>query len=123
LTQRAFHSKENEISAAAALVHPALLKGCITSTDAMHTQKKWWACVHGCGGYYLTIVKLNQSQLYQNLVDSFADPEAEQEEWQYAKSVHKGHARLELRELLASTQQKASQRLAPARLATSPLAD
>jgi predicted transposase YbfD/YdcC len=107
LTQRAVHSKENEISAAAALVHPALVKGRITSTDAMHTQKKWCACVHGYGGYYLTIVKLNQPQMYQDLVDFFADPEAEQHEWQYAKSVHKGHGRLELRELWASTQMNA----------------
>jgi hypothetical protein len=47
LTQRAVKSKENEISAAAALVHPALVKGRIISSDAMHTQKKWCACVHG----------------------------------------------------------------------------
>ena len=50
LTQRAVQSKENEISAAAALVHPALVKGRIISTDAMHTHKEvvrlcagvWW---------------------------------------------------------------------------------
>ncbi len=104
LTQRAVHSKENEISAAAALVHPALVKGRIISTDAMHTQKKWCACVHGYGGYYLTIVKKNQPQMYQDLVDFFDDPEAEQEEWQYAHTVHKGHGRLELREIWSSTQ-------------------
>jgi hypothetical protein len=45
LSQRAAPSRENEISAAAALVHPALVKGRIISTDAMHTQKKWCACV------------------------------------------------------------------------------
>ena len=80
LTQRAVKSKENEISAAAALVHPALVKGRIVSSDAMHTQKQWCTCVHACGGYYLTIVKTNQPQLYQDLVDFFADPDAEQEE-------------------------------------------
>ena len=107
LTQRAVHSKENEISAAAALVHPALVKGRIISTDAMHTQKKWCACVHGYGGYYLTIVKKNQPQMYQDLVDFFDDPDAEQEEWQYSKQAHKGHGRLERRELWASTQMNA----------------
>ncbi len=107
LTHRAVGSKENEISAAAALVHPALVKGRIISTDAMHTQKKWCACVHAYGGYYLTIVKKNQPQLYEDLVDFFEDPEAEDQEWQYAKSVHKGHGRLELRELWASTQMNA----------------
>jgi predicted transposase YbfD/YdcC len=104
LTQRAVRSKENEISAAAALVHPALVKGRVISTDAMHTQKKWCACVHGYGGYYLTIVKKNQPQMYQDLLDFFDDPDAEQEEWQYSKQVHKGHGRLEHRELWASTQ-------------------
>ncbi len=102
LSQRAVKSKENEISAAAALVHPALVKGCIISTDAMHTQKKWCACVHGYAGYYLTIVKKNQPQMYEDLVDFFDDPDAEQEEWQYANSVHKGHGRLETRELWES---------------------
>jgi len=104
LTQRAVQSKENEISAAAALVHPALVKGRIISTDAMHTQKKWCACVHAYEGYYLTIVKKNQPQMYQDLVDFFEDPDAEQQEWRSAKSVHKGHGRLEVRELWSSTQ-------------------
>jgi len=107
LTQRAVHSKENEISAAAALVHPALVKGRIISTDAMHTQKKWCACVHVYGGYYLTIVKKNQPQMYQDLVDFFDDQDAEQQEWQHSKSVHKGHGRLEIREMWTSTQMNA----------------
>src|SRR5438105_5884909 len=104
LTQRAVKSRENEISAAAALVHPALVKGRIISTDAMHTQKKWCACVHAYEGYYLTIVKKNQPQMYEDLVDFFADPDAEQEEWQYVQRVQKGHVRLEIRQLWASTQ-------------------
>jgi predicted transposase YbfD/YdcC len=37
-------------------------------------------------------------------VDFFDDPEAEQREWRYAKSVQKGHGRLEVRELWSSTQ-------------------
>lgn len=104
LSQRAVRSKENEISAAAALVHPALVKGRLISSDAMHTQKKWCACVHAYGGYYLTIVKKNQPEMYQDLLDFCADPEAEQAEWQYAKGVQKGHGRLEVRELWSSTQ-------------------
>jgi predicted transposase YbfD/YdcC len=103
LTQRAVKSKENEISAAA-LVHPALVKGRLLSTDAMHTQKKWCACVHAYGGYYLTLVKKNQPQMSQDLVDFFDDPEAEHHEWQYAKDVQKGHGRLERREIWSRTQ-------------------
>ena len=52
----------------------------------------------------LPIVKKNQPQMYEDLVDFFEDPEAEQQEWQYTKSVHKGHGRLEIRELWSSTQ-------------------
>ncbi|GAC1689943.1 MAG: ISAs1 family transposase [Ktedonobacteraceae bacterium] len=104
LAQRAVASKENEISAAAALVHPTLVKGRIISTDALHTQKKWCTCVHGYGGYYLTIVKLNQPTLYKDIQDFFDDPDAEQDEWQYAKRAQKGHGRLETREIWTSTQ-------------------
>jgi predicted transposase YbfD/YdcC len=104
LTQRSVKSKENEISAAAALVHPALVKGRIISTDAMHTQKAWCSTVHVYGGYYLTIVKKNHPDMYQDLVDFFEDTDADQQEWQYAKSVHKGHGRLEIREIWTSTQ-------------------
>ena len=51
LTQRAVRRKENEISAAAALIHPAFVKGRIISTDAIPTQKKWCAWVQRYGGY------------------------------------------------------------------------
>jgi predicted transposase YbfD/YdcC len=104
LAQRAVASKENEISAAAALLHPTLVKGRIISTDALHTQKKWCTGVHGYGGYYLTIVKKNQPTLYEDIQEFFDDPEAQQDEWQYAKRVQKGHGRLEIREIWTSTQ-------------------
>src|SRR5260221_7512846 len=81
LTQRAVRSKENEISAAAALVHPALVKGRIISTDAMHTKEVVGLCAW-IWGYDLTMLKKNQPQMYQDLVDFFDDPDAEQEEWQ-----------------------------------------
>jgi predicted transposase YbfD/YdcC len=104
LTQRAVKSKENEISAAGALLHPALVKGRILSTDAMHTQKRWCTAVHIYEGYYLTIVKENHPEMYQDLKDFFEDPDAEKHEWQHAKTVQKGHGRLEMREIWTSTQ-------------------
>ena len=104
LAQRALASKENEISAAAALLHPTLVKGRIISTDAMHTQKKWCTGVHCFGGYYLCIVKENQPTLSEDIRDFFEDPDALQEEWGYAKRVQKGHGRLEIREIWTSTQ-------------------
>ena len=107
IAQRVVAKKENEISAAATLLHPALVKGRILSADAMHTQKKWCASVESYGGYYLLIAKLNQPQLYEDLHDFFEDKDAQRDEWQYAKTVQKGHGRLEMRELWSSTQMNA----------------
>jgi hypothetical protein len=50
LAQAAVKSKENEITASAAFLHPLLVKGRILSTDAMQTQKKWCAGVHAYKG-------------------------------------------------------------------------
>ena len=86
------------------MVHAAPVKGRIISTDAMHTQKKWCACAHTNNCYYLTIVKKNQPQMYEDRVDFFEDPDAEHQEWQYTKSIQKRHSRLEERELWARTQ-------------------
>jgi predicted transposase YbfD/YdcC len=96
--------KENEITAAPTLLHPAFVKGRIISADAMHTQMKFCVLVYTFGGHYLLIAKENQPGLLQDLVDFFADKELDQGEWQYHKEVNKGHGRLEVREIYASTQ-------------------
>jgi predicted transposase YbfD/YdcC len=104
IAQTPVKSKENEISASAALLHPVLVKGRIISTDAMHTQKKWCAGVHAYDGYYLVTVKKNQPGVHQDLVDFFADKDLDGGEWQYDKKVQKGHGRREVREIWTSTQ-------------------
>lgn len=104
LTQRGVTRKENEISAAPALLHPALVKGRIISADAMHTQKAWCAAVNAYDGYYLLQAKDNQPTLRQDILDFFADKALDQGEWQYHKTVQKGHGRLEVREIWSSTQ-------------------
>lgn len=50
LSQEAVKSKENEITAAIAFLHPLLVKGRIISSDAMQTQKKWCAGVDAYDG-------------------------------------------------------------------------
>ena len=107
LAQETVKSKENEITAAAALLHPALVKGRIISTDAMHTQKKWCAGVHAYDGYYLVRVKKNQPGVHQDLVDFFADKQLDGGEWAHDKQVQKGHGRREVREIWTSTQMNA----------------
>ena len=104
LTQRSVKSKENEISAAEVMIHPTLVKGRIISADAMHTQKKWCDCVIKYGGQYISIVKKNQPEMYEDLQYFFNDPDAEKKEWKYAKTVNKAHGRFEIREMWTSTQ-------------------
>src|SRR5947209_17294513 len=104
IAQEAVKSKENEITASGAFLHPVLVKGRILSTDAMHTQKKWCAGVDAYNGYYLVIAKKNQPGVHQDLVDFFADKDLDGGEWEYHQEVQKGHGRLEVREIWASTQ-------------------
>jgi predicted transposase YbfD/YdcC len=102
LSQEAVKSKENEITASGAFLHPLLVKGRILSADAMHTQKKWCAGVNAYGGYYLLIAKNNQPGVRQDILDFFEDPGANRSEWQYHKKIQKGHGRLEVREIWTS---------------------
>lgn len=104
IAQEAVKSKENEITAAAALLHPLLVKGRIISADAMHTQKAWCAGVNAYGGYYLLVAKKNQPGVRQDILDFFEDKALDQGEWDYYKTVQKGHGRLEVREIWTSTQ-------------------
>ena len=104
IAQEAVKSKENEITAATALLHPLLVKGRIISADAMHTQKAWCAGVDAYAGYYLLVAKKNQPAMRQDILDFFEDKALDQGEWQYHKTVQKGHGRLEVREIWTSTQ-------------------
>jgi hypothetical protein len=104
LAQRAVATKENEISAAPALVTPELLKGRIYSADAMHTQRKWCRQVTRAGGDYVLIAKNNQATLHEDLALFLDDPEADRRCWHTASTCHKGHGRLEKRTLVATTE-------------------
>src|SRR6266849_8241786 len=103
LAQRAVASKENEISAAPALVTPDLLKGRIYSADAMPTQKKWCRQVMRAGGHYVLIAKQNQATLHEDLAWYLDDPEADRTSWHTASTGNTGHGRLEKRTLVATT--------------------
>jgi predicted transposase YbfD/YdcC len=107
IAQETVKSKENEITAAKRFLDPLYVKGRIISADAMHTQKEWCAGVNAYGGYYLLIVKENQPTMYEDLHDYFEDKDPDNSEWEYYKSVQKGHGRLEVREIWTSTQMNA----------------
>ena len=104
LAQRSVGRKTTEISAAAALMHPALVKDRLISADALHTQTNWCAAVTAFGGDDLLFAKGNQPTRFQELHDFFADPEPERDEWRHARQVSKGHGRLEIRQIWTSTQ-------------------
>ncbi|HXQ33324.1 MAG TPA: ISAs1 family transposase, partial [Anaerolineales bacterium] len=104
IAQQAVASKENEITASGAFLHPHLVKGRIISADAMHTQRKWCAGVHAYQGYYLLVAKENQPGVRQDLLDFFEDTALDQGEWCYHKKTQKGHGRVEVREIWTSTQ-------------------
>jgi len=79
-----------------------LVKGRIISADAMHTQKAWCAGVDAYDGYDLLVAKKNQPGMRQDILDFFEDKALDQGEWDSHKTVHKGHARLEVREIWGS---------------------
>jgi len=104
IAQEAVRSKENEITAAGAFLHPLLLKGRIISADAMHTQRKWCAGVHAYHGYYLLVAKENQPGVLEDISNFFGDRALDGGEWRTFKKAQKGHGRVEVREIWTSTQ-------------------
>jgi predicted transposase YbfD/YdcC len=97
-------TKENEISAGKILLNPLYIKGCIITSDAMFSFREWCKKIHMYLGYYLTIIKDNNSAVRRDLEEFFRDDGIDRSEWQYYRKVQKGHGRLETREIWTSTQ-------------------
>ena len=104
LAQKTYESYGYETSAGLAILHPALVKGRIITTDSLHSYRKWCATVHVYGGYYLAIINDRNPAVLRHLELFFQDDGIDRSEWQYSKKVQKGHGRLEVREIWASTQ-------------------
>jgi predicted transposase YbfD/YdcC len=93
--------KSNEITAIPALLELLALGGCIVTMDALGTQTEIARTIIDQGADYVLAVKENQGHLYEDLVATFQ--EAEQRQFaqvphSYAKTINKGHGRLEIRE-------------------------
>ena len=108
LMQVAVGCKENEISAAPAVLKCLDLRGKIVIGDALHTQRKLSAQIVAAGGDYIWTVKGNQPQLHQDIEQVFA-PEVcvkgfspTPKDFQTTHTVNKGHGRLEERTLTTS---------------------
>lgn len=111
LAQVAIQNQQNEISAAPTLLEWVDLRNKVVIGDALHTQRQVSIQIGTAGGNYLWTVKANQPQLLQDLQDWF-DPEVKllpgmgcpPKDFRSATLVNKGHGRLEVRTLTASSQ-------------------
>jgi hypothetical protein len=104
LTERIVGEKQNERSLLGEFLTPRWLTGRLISADAMFTYDSFCLQVIQAGGDYVLIAKGNQPGLQEDLRLFFTEPPADCQDWRGAVSWHKGHGRLERRELVASTE-------------------
>lgn len=101
LGQRKVDTKSNEITAIPELLKILAITGCIVTIDAIGTQTKIAKNIIDRHADYLLCVKENQGHLYQDISMLFAYDEQhgfKNAPYDYAKSVDKGHGRIEIRE-------------------------
>jgi predicted transposase YbfD/YdcC len=104
LAQQEVATKEHEIPGATMLLAGRDLCGCVVTADALHTQRNWCRTVRAQHGDYVLIAKKNQRGLLQDIALLF---EGEWPRWlaqRTVTTVNKGHGRLEVRTLRASTE-------------------
>jgi predicted transposase YbfD/YdcC len=92
--------KSNEITAIPELLRVLALEGCIVTVDALGCQTEIATAIVAQGGDYLLAVKENQKLLYQDLRDLFHEAQAaefRETVFDFARTVSKGHGRLEIR--------------------------
>jgi predicted transposase YbfD/YdcC len=107
LAQVEVGEKENEISAAPALLAEVNLRHKVVTADALLTQRELCAQIKAQEGDYLLVVKDNQPKLKEAIAYLFDNPpwtESEKAvEYQRYSASDKGHGRIEHRTLEAST--------------------
>ena len=101
LGQRKVNEKSNEITAIPELLKILDVSGCIITIDAIGTQTKIARAIIDGGADYLLSVKENQEHLYEDISWLFEYDRRnkfEDTSYDYAKTVNKGHGRIEIRE-------------------------
>ena len=78
--------------------------GGVVTADALHTQRQWCRSVRAQGGDYVLIVKQNQRGLLQDLALLFEGAWPAWLEQRSVTTLNKGHGRIEVRQLRASTE-------------------
>lgn len=104
LKEQIVGEKQNEVSIVSEFLTPLWLKGRIISADALHTQQVFCTQVRAAGGHYVLFVKGNQPTLREDLELFFREPPIDCRDWRLASTCGSGHGRLEVRELIASTE-------------------
>src|SRR2546426_2605464 len=104
LKEQVTGEKQNELSIVAQFLTAVWVKGRLISADALHTQHAFCTHVDAGGGFYLLIAKGHQSTLHDDLQLFFSEPPLDCRDWRRARTCNKGHGRLEIRELIASTE-------------------
>ena len=102
---------EGELSVVPTLIEQGTWEGRVLTGDALYCQRKLCAQVVEAGGDYLVLVDDNQPTLKADIEQVFAPPPPPAPghgvivmEEQQAQTVDKGHGRLEVRELRASSE-------------------
>ncbi len=102
LTQQKVDSKTNEITAIPELLEALELAGCIVTIDAMGCQKDIAEQIVDQQADYILAVKENHEHLYEDIEHVFGlylqEPDPRQYVADYAKTVNKGHGRIDIRE-------------------------
>jgi predicted transposase YbfD/YdcC len=110
LLQVAAGEKENEISVAPTLLQALDLRGKVVMGDALHTQRALSVQIRAAGGDYLWLAKDNQPTLHADIATLFAPAEPTvlggqvSTDFQTARTVNKGHGRLETRQITVSSE-------------------
>lgn len=96
--------KSNEITAIPALLQVLELAGCVVTLDALGTQTEIAQTIVDQQADYVLALKENQGRLYEDVVATF--DEADELAFAhvphtYAKTINKGHGRVEIRECWA----------------------
>jgi predicted transposase YbfD/YdcC len=104
LKEQVTGEKQNELSIVSQFLTPTLIFGRIISADALHTQRLFCFTVTRWEGDYILIAKDNQPTLREDLELFFSEPPSDCRDWRTARTIDKGHGRLEVRELIATTE-------------------
>ncbi len=103
VAQTAVRRAENEISAARRLLQQVDIKGQIITGDAIFAQRELSRQVVNQGGDYVWKVKANQAQLRLHIAGCFKHGAPPVKDLASARSLDKGHGRIEARVLFSSS--------------------